>query len=79
MYKRQDGGCSVPIFCQASYEGSTVTLSGGIVSLDGQKIIKVAGSSEEKDSVALGEKLAHELLSKGGDVILTDIKKQLNI
>lgn len=71
-----DGGCSVPIFAYAYLEGEKIVLKGGIVSLDGQQKIDVNGS--DNDPVTLGNSLAHQLLSLGGDKILTEIKKTLN-
>lgn len=74
--KVMDGGCSVPIFAYARLEGDQILLQGGIISLDGQQKIDVNGSST--DPIALGQRLAGELLYLGGDHLLRAIKKTLN-
>lgn len=74
--KRLEGGCSIPVFALAQNEGDEVYIEGGIVSLDGQtRIVKTA---KGKNPAAVGDELAQALLNAGGDVILKDIKSQLN-
>jgi hydroxymethylbilane synthase len=73
-----EGGCSIPVFALAEYDGERVKLKGGIVSLDGsERIIKeVSGSNMEAEN--LGKILADQVLSAGGDKILKEIKSALN-
>ncbi|SIS82331.1 hydroxymethylbilane synthase [Belliella pelovolcani] len=73
-----EGGCSIPVFALAEYDGERVKLKGGIVSLDGsERIIKeVSGSNNEAEN--LGKILADQVLSAGGDKILKEIKSALN-
>ena len=72
--KAMHGGCSVPVFGYAHFEGPLVTLKGGVISLDGQQVIKSKRSSTVEDVKELGESVAQEVLSKGGAEILKDIR-----
>ncbi len=73
-----EGGCSIPVFALADVSGEQLTLKGGIVRLDGsERVVKeVKGMLE--DAEQLGEKLAHEVLTGGGEPILREIKNTLN-
>jgi hydroxymethylbilane synthase len=71
--KRLQGGCSVPVFGLAIQTNGQVTLAGGIVSLDGQELIRRTASGSSED---LGTALANELLSAGADRILASIKAE---
>jgi hydroxymethylbilane synthase len=72
--KAMHGGCSVPVFGYAHFEGPLVTLKGGVISLDGQQVIKSKRSSTVEDVKELGESVAQEVLSRGGAEILNGIK-----
>lgn len=74
--KELEGGCSIPVFALANYDHGTINIEGGVVSLDGkQRIVKQVSG---EDAVACGKELASQLLNSGGDVILKEIKSQLN-
>ncbi|MBL0740218.1 hydroxymethylbilane synthase [Chryseolinea lacunae] len=68
------GGCSIPAFGYAHTEGNMITLKGGIISLDGQQIVKAKHSAPPADFKALGERVGDEVLINGGSTILSDIK-----
>lgn len=75
--KKLEGGCSIPVFGNAILEENQVKLVGGIVSLDGQELLKetVIGSTENPSK--LGEELASKISALGGTEILAEIKKAL--
>ena len=75
--KTMQGGCSIPVFGYAHFEGGMVTLKGGIISLDGQKVIKSKRSSVVENVRELGESVAQEVLRNGGADILRSIKTQV--
>jgi hydroxymethylbilane synthase len=78
--KTLQGGCSIPAFGYAFYEGNFITLKAGIISLDGKQIVKVKKSAAITDGKELGKKVALEVLRGGGQEILDDIRNQdLNI
>jgi hydroxymethylbilane synthase len=73
--KTLEGGCSIPSFGYAWLEGNIVTLKAGIISLDGQQLIKIKESASVEDGKELGKKVAQEALINGGSAILHDIRK----
>jgi hydroxymethylbilane synthase len=72
-----EGGCSIPVFGLATLHEDRLKVKGGIISLNGKRIVQDAITGKVADARALGKKLAERLLAKGGDVILKEIKKQL--
>ena len=70
-----DGGCSIPVFALASYEKEEIALTAGIISLDGQEIIRK--TAKGVDPEISGKTLAEEVLTAGGDRILKAIKDSL--
>ncbi len=71
-----NGGCSIPVFGHAHFfDENYLELNAGMVSLDGKKVIRV--TSMGQDPVKLGEKVANELLEKGGKELLSEIREEL--
>jgi hydroxymethylbilane synthase len=64
------GGCAVPVaaYATVSGQGSTISLTGLITSVDGKELIKVTG--EGTDPLELGKQLADEAISQGANQIL---------
>ena len=79
-YLRQmDGGCSIPVFAKATIANDIISLTGGIISLDGQKQVSNTCQSTSNTAQMVGEKLAAYILSHEGAEILEKIKQtQLN-
>lgn len=75
--KTLQGGCSIPAFGYAHFEGNLITLKAGIISLDGKRVIKIKKSSSVTDSKELGKKVALEVLQTGGQEILDAIRTQI--
>lgn len=71
--RKLEGGCQVPIGAFAVVEGNTVSIRGFISDLEGLKFIEgeERGSCEEAREV--GERLAKNLLDRGGKEILEEI------
>jgi hydroxymethylbilane synthase len=74
--KRLQGGCSIPVFGLASLHEEQITISGGIISLDGAELIRKTQSGSITYPEELGTALADELLEAGADKILLEIRKQ---
>ncbi len=72
--KTMQGGCSVPVFGYAHFEGNLVTLKGGIISLDGLQVVKAKRSAAVEHVRELGESVANEVLKNGGAEILKSIR-----
>jgi hydroxymethylbilane synthase len=75
--KKLQGGCSIPVFALANLEGDTVSIKGGIISLDGKELVQKEQIGPKDDAHILGTKLAEEVLKDRGRGILDEIKSQL--
>ncbi len=75
--KTLHGGCSIPAFGYAHYEGELITLKAGIISLDGQRVVKVKRSGPPEEHKEIGEAVAKEVLKNGGKEILESIRSQM--
>ncbi|MEQ9165839.1 MAG: hydroxymethylbilane synthase [Fulvivirga sp.] len=75
--RKLQGGCSIPVFGLATLNGDDITFEGGIVSLDGQKIIRKSVTGNKDKAEELGHNLAVEVLEAGGEKILKEIKTEL--
>jgi hydroxymethylbilane synthase len=69
---RIEGGCQVPIAGHATLEGGAVVLRALVASLDGRRIVRGERRGPAEDARRMGEALAEELLSRGGDAILRE-------
>ncbi|MBK0401522.1 hydroxymethylbilane synthase [Adhaeribacter sp. BT258] len=74
--RTMEGGCSIPSFALASLHDGKISITGGIISLDGQQMIKETFSGAAAEAESLGQKLAETVLEKGGKEILADIRAQ---
>ena len=68
-----EGGCSVPVFGLAQLAGDKITLKGGVVSLDGTKLLCETENGNTPERI--GDRLARQLLDQGAGEILAEIKK----
>jgi hydroxymethylbilane synthase len=67
LLKRIEGGCQVPLGALAKLIGGTLHLYAGVCALDGSEMLTARGEVEatSANAVALGARLADELLAKG--------------
>ena len=72
--RTMEGGCSIPSFALATRAGNKVSITGGIVSLDGQQMITDTLIAPSAEVIPLGERLANNILQMGGDKILAEIR-----
>ncbi len=68
-----EGGCQVPIGVTSAIDGETLTLSGIVASVDGQKLVKDTVSGPAIAAESLGTQLAHSLREQGAQAILNEI------
>ncbi len=68
------GGCSVPVFGYCKILDNQLHFTGGIISLDGQKIIKKTQTNSFNNAQKLGIDVANVLLAEGAGEILKEIK-----
>lgn len=62
------GGCSLPVGAHAELRDGCLHLQGIVISLDGQRLIRVAGEGD--DPLALGARLAEQALALGAAEVL---------
>ena len=67
------GGCQVPVGGYAVIEGDELYLRGLVGDPDGARVIRAEICGPVKDAVALGQKLAEELLKLGAKAILDKV------
>jgi hydroxymethylbilane synthase len=72
--KRLQGGCSIPVFGLATLNEGEISISGGIVSLDGTELIRCFATGSLAFPIELGTSLAEELLDSGGERVLREIR-----
>ena len=76
--KELQGGCSIPVFALAKMKESLqLSITGGIISLDGKQILKENVTGEAVEAEKIGNKLAQIILDAGGDKILAEIRRNL--
>jgi hydroxymethylbilane synthase len=73
--KKLEGGCSIPAFCYAVLKGEELTLTAGLASLDGTKILRVTEKGVAEDPVGLGMKMGEQILASGGRQMLEEIRR----
>lgn len=70
-----DGGCSVPVYGHAQQREEGIYLRGGVLGLQGE--IELTASAKGSNPESLGKLVAEELIAKGAQRLLNDIRKQL--
>lgn len=75
--KRLEGGCSIPAFALATLFSGQIALTGGLVALDGSKILRKNLIGPESSAEKLGEELGNFILDHGGRQMLAEIKGAL--
>jgi hydroxymethylbilane synthase len=73
------GGCSIPTFGYAHWDDNLITLKAGIISLNGQQVVKVKRTGSPESFRELGEAVGHEVLRSGGAEILNQIRQQIPV
>jgi hydroxymethylbilane synthase len=76
--RTMEGGCSIPSFALATLnpDGTEVQLHGGLISLDGARLLEEAQTAEASQAEALGVRIAESILARGGQQILDEIRRE---
>ncbi|WP_299755504.1 hydroxymethylbilane synthase [uncultured Pontibacter sp.] len=74
--RTMEGGCSIPSFALARLTDEGVSITGGIVSLDGKTLLQETMEGPTVTAEELGEELANIILNQGGAEILRSIKSE---
>ncbi|MFD1145001.1 hydroxymethylbilane synthase [Larkinella insperata] len=75
--RRLEGGCSIPVFGLATWQGEEISLTGGVVGLDGTELLRDRFNGPPAEAERLGHALAESILAKGGDEILRAVRQNL--
>jgi hydroxymethylbilane synthase len=78
LLRKIEGGCQVPLGALATVGGDTLTLSASVCALDGSQHLSARGVAtatagaqlSPEDAVALGERIADELLARGAAALI---------
>lgn len=68
------GGCTTPISAYAYVSGGRLVFEGNLCSLDGSRSITVTREAPAGAAEGIGKEAAEEVLAKGGDVIIEEIR-----
>jgi hydroxymethylbilane synthase len=74
--RKLEGGCSIPAFALATLSGDELTLTAGLVSLDGKKNIRATLSGPKAEATRIGTELGTKILADGGKEVLAEIRSQ---
>ena len=77
--KRLEGGCTAPIGARATLEGEQISFVGNLFSLDGQRAEEVRKTISAHQIGNFPEEAADALLIQGGDALMQEIRKAMNI
>jgi hydroxymethylbilane synthase len=72
---RLGGGCQMPIGAHAAVDGSSMTLTAIVLSLDGARSIRAESRGAASDPASIGTAVAKDLLSQGAAAILADVQR----
>jgi len=68
--KSLGGNCRTPIAAYARYDSSKLTIHGMIASANGQVVVRSRVTSDNPNSIQIGEELGRSLLDKGAGILL---------
>ena len=68
--ERLGADCHTPVAGHARHEGSALTLTGVVASLDGMTVVRSQATGEPRKAEQLGASVAGELLAKGAKALL---------
>lgn len=74
--RQLEGGCSIPAFALATLNGDALSVSGGLVSLDGSQNINSTVTGPREKAESLGRELGSTILNSGGKELLAEIRLQ---
>ncbi len=74
LLRELEGGCQIPVGALATTEGGELSLAAVVCSLDGGESVEGHRRGSIGDAEAIGRQLAGELLERGADRILSEIR-----
>jgi hydroxymethylbilane synthase len=74
--RQLEGGCAIPAFALARIAGGMLTLSAGLMGLDGRDLIAATETGPCDQAAAAGHRLGARILKAGGSALLAQIRQQ---
>ena len=74
LLRELEGGCQVPLGALAKIEGARLGITASILSLDGSSRIDGTEEGAPEEAQSVGKRLAEQLLKRGGDRIMKEIR-----
>ena len=75
LLRRLEGGCQIPVGALATVDAERVEMHAIVSSLDGRRAVEGDATGPSERAAELGQSLADDLLARGGDEILTRIRR----
>jgi hydroxymethylbilane synthase len=72
-----EGGCQTPVGCYSVIDGNNFRFRALVSDLDGQKVITADNTGPLEDAVEIALRTASEILARGGNSIMADIRNEL--
>ena len=79
LLRRIEGGCQVPLGALATLDGAQLHLYASVCALDGSVSMECRDEAPAADAVALGVRVADQLLSRGAGAIIAQQRPPLNL
>jgi hydroxymethylbilane synthase len=81
LLRRIEGGCQVPLGALATVTERLLRLEASVCALDGSRELRAQGSSPASvpDAIALGERVADELLARGAQELIAQERGRLAV
>lgn len=77
LLRELEGGCQVPLGAWAAIDGTELQLHAVLGTIDGTTLIRGIRSGNVADAETIGMELARELLNRGGNEILEQLRRTL--
>lgn len=77
LLREAEGGCQIPLGAHATIRDGRLELAAAMASLDGVSFVAGRLAGAAADAVMLGRGLAGDLLARGGEAIMDDIRHAL--
>lgn len=74
LLRSLEGGCQIPIGALARLDGTRLHLDAFAASVDGTAAVRGEMAGDASDPSALGDALAHDMLARGADRILAEVR-----
>lgn len=69
-----EGGCSIPAFAYARFTENEITITGGVISIDGTNVVQFTLEDAKTGYEEVGQRLGRKVLNSGGKEILDEVR-----